>query len=792
MSLRLLVLLAALATAGAAPPRRSGGEVGNSIDAAPSTAAPDDDADEDAKTLSQQIADGKYGLIQKELFGAASRRPGVLSYAPNAEVPRDTARTLGGLRPDEIWLAEEHVLVLRGGVWHSEDPAPPHETWPPIDDYRAPPRQVKLPARPKVPPPFPVRLADGEPTRLLGDASPFPFPPPEANITQGPSYPYAPPGNYPPGGGPLFPPPGSDGSLSPSPSPFPPPRNGSLLGQPQFPPPRPGNFPPGNGPLYPPTFPFPFPVNGTPFPPHLFPFPPPQFPFPQNGSYPPFPYPVNGSLPPPQFFPGLPPGAVFLPPPESFNETLDEDDPSIYYPPPYDFFYPKDNTTEVPPGPLVPGIILPPPPDFFAPLENVTEIAVQKTTTSTTTPAPRYLPPSTTQRRKKPLRTTTVPPPPELPPKKIPLITIFHNGASPLKPPQSSELYERPVTTTKSPLFVTASPAPQVSYVVVPVTEIVVHSKPEMILGQKRPPSTTPAPPAYYYERPKSSGGSILVPSPQQDRTPKKSIYLFEEPPSLYYYDPPRSSPYLQYYNQLYNYESAPRAPVATYRSTPRTLFEFSFQQPIRQTTARPRYVPPVDDGYYTTTSRPRYHTPAPDAGYEYYTSSPRPPYQNADASYYSTTPRPRYQPTVPVASYYSSTPKPQYQTPDVPYYSTTPRPRYQSSYYSTTPKPRYQTTPNPLLALFTRQEQNLFDENTKKYFTMFGKKLEGQEATTPLSLEGDTLVNYRSPLPAVEPDAELISYPLPGQGAHAYFSGYSYPAPPAGNRLRYRRRGRS
>lgn len=32
---------------------------------------------------------------------------------------------------------------------------------------------------------------------------------------------------------------------------------------------------------------------------------------------------------------------------ETNPDMLDEDDPSIYYPPPYSFFYPKDNSSLV-------------------------------------------------------------------------------------------------------------------------------------------------------------------------------------------------------------------------------------------------------------------------------------------------------------------------------------------------------------------------------------------------------------------------------------------------------------
>lgn len=48
------------------------------------------------------------------------------------------------------------------------------------------------------------------------------------------------------------------------------------------------------------------------------------------------------------------------------TEEFDEDDPSLFYPPPYSFVYKINYTNLAPVGPLVPGIILPPPPDFFS------------------------------------------------------------------------------------------------------------------------------------------------------------------------------------------------------------------------------------------------------------------------------------------------------------------------------------------------------------------------------------------------------------------------------------------
>ncbi|KOC66229.1 hypothetical protein WH47_07298 [Habropoda laboriosa] len=130
------------------------------------------DEDDEKKTLSQQVKEGKYGLIQNEIYGKRPKRPGIISYLGNPEVPKDTIDNLGGLDEDEIWLAENHVLVLRGGKFPghetSQGSGDGSQTWPPIDNYKAPRRQVKIPARPKVPPPFPVQLAEGGPIQIIG------------------------------------------------------------------------------------------------------------------------------------------------------------------------------------------------------------------------------------------------------------------------------------------------------------------------------------------------------------------------------------------------------------------------------------------------------------------------------------------------------------------------------------------------------------------------------------------------------------------------------------------------
>ncbi|KAI4462399.1 glycosyltransferase family 92 protein [Holotrichia oblita] len=296
----------------------------------------------ETKTLAQQVADGKYALIQTELFSRPIKKPGLLSYRENSEVPRDTITNLGGLNKSDIWLSENHLLVIKGGSFpqHSAQNLET-EVWPSLDDYHAPNRQVKIPSHPKVPPPFPVQLTDGGPLLLLGTNATKTlngtFPPP--------IYPVFPEENFVPNG---EPPPGNKFILICYPDRYPP------------------NVTSGQAP-----------------------FPIPPFPGPGLDYYDPAKErPLNGS---PPYFPFIGPADIS----GLDNVTYDEDDPSIYYPPPYSFYYNnEDNSTQVPPGPLVPGIVLPPPPNFFAPLEeNKTEAPtttytppIQTTTTTTESP----------------------------------------------------------------------------------------------------------------------------------------------------------------------------------------------------------------------------------------------------------------------------------------------------------------------------------------------------------------------------------------------------------------------
>ncbi|XP_067640706.1 uncharacterized protein [Eurosta solidaginis] len=282
--------------------------------------------EESKKTLSDQVRDGKYGLIEKELFRRPPKRPGVLSYLPNKETPIDNKRTYGGLNEEDIWLAEDHLLVIKGGSLNKGEA---DEPWPPIDDYDAPGRQIKLPPNPKVPPPFPVQLEENGPLQFIGNNK-FTVVYPVANESLS-VYPIGPETNYAS--------PESDSDNEKNLITRPGSAQDTAQGEPGY--------------LYPAPYPAwlyhnqtfvnPFLSNARPI---TFPN---LGPFPLGRS--------NGSL-------------------ENANVTddFDEDDPSLYYPPAYSFVYKNNYTNPVPPGPLVPGIVLPPPPNQFTRLEKTEKI----------------------------------------------------------------------------------------------------------------------------------------------------------------------------------------------------------------------------------------------------------------------------------------------------------------------------------------------------------------------------------------------------------------------------------
>uniref|UniRef100_A0A182PT68 Uncharacterized protein n=1 Tax=Anopheles epiroticus TaxID=199890 RepID=A0A182PT68_9DIPT len=342
---------------------------------------------ESAKTLADQVAEGKYGLIHRELFQRRPQRLGVLNYRRNEEVPLDDERNYGGLRPDEIWLAEDHLLVLKGGSIsfgsnRSGAEGPP-TAWQPIDDYRAPDRQVQIPANPAVPPPFPVQLRENGPIEFIrGRQVPAfnPFTNESAFLFTNKAFPVIRPEDF--GGQNILAGPAAHNATGQH-------HTGLQYPPPVNPPPVSDNRTYSN------------PFLKLPPPPGLPPFP---------GA--------GGSLDDVRNRTGLP--GLPLPP-------GDEDDPSLYYPPPYTFEYRGNYTNPVPPGPLVPGIILPPPPNFFIlkpanGTANVTARPAERPKPVVTKPPKHYVTvrphPSTTT-----VAPTPPPPPPPPPPPSINSVT---------------------------------------------------------------------------------------------------------------------------------------------------------------------------------------------------------------------------------------------------------------------------------------------------------------------------------------------------------------------------------
>lgn len=773
--------------------------------------------DEEKKTLSQQVADGKYGLIQKELFSTPVKKPGVISYERNSEVPKDNIKNLGGLQKNEIWLAENHLLVLNGGSFPAHEDHPEHSppVWPPIDDYSAPQRQVKLPSHPKVPPPFPVQLEEGGPLQLLGtnssttingtlDPATFALPPPEG---------------YVPGTGPFFPP------LYPYPAnatageaPFP--------GAPYPPSSDPGEYHPGNGPA-------------------------------------PFPLPLNGTLPP--YFASLPPGAAILPPPDNLTDTYDEDDPSIFYPPPYSFFYPKDNSTEVPPGPLVPGIILPPPPNFFAPLEGEKKKdgKQSKNTTrtrkpTTTTEPPQLHPPTTaipptsviqkvakvvtnvpkTTTKKQELKTTT--------PEVVTILPVRYKTTT-----VQTNVHQTTILKKKKPLSVTIlkpvkhtfTPAPPIYYdnnevsnnqpfaiygppggrAIINTTQVplkayystsneidsnsVTENPSKAIYNRvsaKLIPKTTSIPAAQYYfyeeggqtnditsERPMRPSLPDPYISAQPTQNPEQIYYVTSKPrntqrPSRYRYLQQTSKPdtfrihIARLKQQLQSYVT----PRPYQQRVPKPVYQYSFQAANYPTRVQQQqqYSNVQNNNEDSFKPLPKYSVQIQQA-IEIIPPSQEPTYQNTPGYYQQqSSERPRY---IQSQDYDYQEARQKYVSPVRQYL---PQNQQKPAAYIVTPQPAaaaqysYEATPNPIYNNFyTKPDEKYFDDITKKYFTIFGKKLPGAGTTPlppverqrpvyantnqeyvqkPISLARDTLVNYLQPRPEENRDAEYIAIP--------------------------------
>ncbi|XP_055844827.1 uncharacterized protein LOC129911148 [Episyrphus balteatus] len=443
--------------------------------------------DDSKKTLSDQVRDGKYGLIEKELFRREPQRPGVLSYLPNKEVPIDNERNYGGLNEDDIWLAEDHLLVIKGGSLNEPDPAEP---WPPLDDYDAPGRQIKIPPNPKVPPPFPVQLEENGPIQFIGNSKvSIVYPIANESIS-------------------LY----SAGTETQNehPSEIDGTNEKNLLTRPGT---SGGTEKGQNDPSY---------FYPKPYPPWLF----------QNQTY------VNpflGNRPLP--FPGIGPftnGSL-----EAFNGTdFDEDDPSLYYPPPYSFVYKSNYSNPVPPGPLVPGIVLPPPPDAFARLEKPRTKFPSYSTTSTTevpfrdilTKISEYTPKTVNVNAPKPTR----------PPQYL--------TTSPKLQPVSSpkEIYYSPPTPPAAPSKVYSTPN-SVSFIPTTTSRIPNGNTPTLTKSnpiyyeyyearKEPPPSTTPSYVPEFIPKPS-------VPQQRPQHKPSKKSKINPSTNPQYYYTTTTTTP---------------------------------------------------------------------------------------------------------------------------------------------------------------------------------------------------------------------------------------------------------
>ena len=700
--------------------------------------------DEETKSLSQQVKDGKYGLIQ-ELFSAQPSRPGILSYAPNKEVPKDTDRNLGGLKPDEIWLSEGHMLVLSGFNKDDED------EWEPIDDYQAPPRQVKLPSNPSVPPPFLVQLQDGGPTGFVSSKNGF---------------------------------------------------NPALQ---QFRPPPQGNLRQGNG-LAPSQAPFP------------------------------------------------PPNQPFLPEP---NTTLDEDDPSIYYPPPYDFSFRSEATTQLPPGPLVPGIVLPPPPSFFAPQDKASkpklvvpgqvdpfdfafsppeERPAFEPSPPPPPPRPTYQPPrQPAQPPRQPVQPPRQPVQPPRRPVQVPVAIEIENQTNAVGPAVEEGFsvpgypYKEPNVFLHhhgSPLYYLPQPVQyrNVTQIFPPEQQLVYETP--FLPSRKRPSqfktvvSSTPSPTAIHYTLPPETGVQV-------------SIYTAEEPSKLSYYSTTKAPMVIsqEYFTtqkpaKAFNRTRGPAptpAPHFYQTITPKPITHEYF------TTEKPRPEKAPKNVFYVQELPPISPTPRPVYQQDSFQPSLEYPYK------YTTTPAPEYYRAPNQGGYYSAQlPYNNYQHQPRPYLDNnnnnpplshqthaltnilrnllnpnyfvqqsqagvqgTVAPPAYNPYFEAGLRQRYQsTTSNPIFnGLYTQEDAKYMDDITKGFFNQFGSKV--QQQTTPLppqqqqqqqevALHDDVRVNYRHPRPQVHPDSEFVdvpsyvSYQLPGHGrlgpSHFY---YVSPRPP-------------
>lgn len=498
---------------------------------------------DDEKTLAQQIYEGKYGLIHTELFNDIPPRPGIISYNINPEVPKDNINNLGGLDPDEIWLAENHLLVLRGGNFSNKK-----VKWSFIDNYVAPLRQVKIPENPKIPPPFPIQLEDNGPIDFVS-------------------------------------------------------------------------------------------VNGTTWNPMI----PPPFP------------PILGPAPP--------------------NTTFDEDDQSLYYPPKYDFEYAQENSTRVPPGPLVPGIVLPPPPYFFGPLERPEKS--KKINLNTNKTIPRF--------NQKPYF-------------KIPKgnHNTKENGWVPLPIPSIKPNYIEGLKIKNNILITTTENNNYNEQ----------HNFPSHQFFLENPTDhTTSHPDSYYYYE-------------------DKNKYDVENPAQHNKYSGVKN----QQYDFQNNYEKS---------TTVKPYYEYRYIAPEYDTKSQ------IQNPIHKQKSMVEYQKERPT--YQEWSEKPKQTHYNDQNNQME---KQNYQPWLQQDNQYSD-----------------------NNYGHQTEKPNF-ATDNPYHAFFTQDDASLVDENTKKYFALFGQKVRtekpAQVTSQPkhqsnkndnkISLIDDVSVNFKQPLPTIDPESEITT----------------------------------
>ncbi|XP_046747963.1 extensin-2 isoform X2 [Diprion similis] len=852
--------------------------------------------DEEKKSLSQQVKEGKYGLIQNEIYKTPPKRPGIISYLGNPEVPKDTAKNLGGLEEEEIWLAENHLLVLRGGNFpvsngNAKRPESNTGNWPPIDDYKAPERQVKIPPRPKVPPPFPVQLTEGGPVQIIRANGSVSVVNDTADYEEYANYPE---GFY-PGEAPFYP--TSSNASEPVGTGFYGNASEGVLG------PFYQSLPAGAVFVPPPS-------NQTDYDEEdqsIYYPPPYSFYYPQDNAT---------AVPPGPLVPG-----IILPPPPNFFAELDERKPTTKgrfsakqtttttTPRTTTTERVQDTTSYTPPAPTPRRKTVPKPykarfptttPSYSTGTKpttrvqsyqgtpktigkvksrNFTRVPITSVTSVTSGPVdtPRYV------------ETTTTPPEkPSTTPSGdyYDVQTDVENHLVDLGPPQGGQ-WSSIVSSTAVPLLAYYATTPLPSERTRSTEEDIapVHVKAEIDIPTKNPAAY------YFYEETNGPAVATTTPSPYYDvqptprrRQPKKQYYSVEMVPSQQTsndFADLKLNPVIktgQGYNEFTDPEPVARNPAPTAKYNVERI-----RGSVSDRENSPRYYQPLSLGDPTATVKPYYTTQRP----RFYYQSTRneqyadyrddqevkssPVYQYSyEASDYTKqrqqqsyrqqeidevpTPvvRPVYneyqQPTRTAAGQYYSDydvqPVEKVQKSSGISYLT----NHRQSYSAVTARPSINTTPNPHHAYYTKQDEQLLDDVTKQYFTIFGKKLPenvlqsttplyrveaaaetttespvghgvntyvannryngnsnnaavhqlqsftppkvsvhyGDQTQRPYSLEGDTLVNYKNPLPPINPDAEFISVNKPvvpiRQRPHEFIRTEQIPTP-FGNR---------